>query len=246
MPLTKRTAVVTGAAGAIGLASVKALSNMGAHVVLIDINADKLTAISEAYGDAVTTIACNLGDLDALQSKVADIRSRVGHVDILVNCAGILSNNKLEATTLEEWQRVFRINIDSAYVLSQAFVPEMAKNGFGRIINLSSYAAKCGGLTAGTSYTVSKSAMTGLTFSIAREYAKHGVTANAIAPAYVMSPMVSEQLSANQRAELLTQIPVERFCTPEEVAHTVAFLASPLAGFITGEVIDMNGGLQFD
>ena len=122
----------------------------------------------------------------------------------------------------------------------------MRANKWGRIINMSSYAAKCGGLTAGAAYSVSKSALIGLTFATARETAADGITANAIAPAYVMSPMVSEQLTEVQRRNQLAEIPVGRFCKPEEVAHAVSFLASPLAGFITGEVIDMNGGLHFD
>ena len=111
---------------------------------------------------------------------------------------------------------------------------------------MSSYAAKSGGLTAGTAYSVSKTAMIGLTYSIARETVGQGITVNAVAPAYVMSPMVSEQLTEAQRGAPLAQIPVGRFCDPVEVAHAVAFLADPLAGFIRGEVIDLNGGLHFD
>jgi 3-oxoacyl-[acyl-carrier protein] reductase len=163
-----------------------------------------------------------------------------------VNNAGILSNAKMAATTLDEWHRVQAINVDAAFLLSQAFLPGMRAARWGRVINMSSYAAKSGGLTAGTAYSVSKTAMIGLTFSIAREVAGEGVTANAVAPAYVMSPMVSDQLSVDQQAAQLASIPVGRFCQPEEVAHAVMFLASPLAGFITGEVIDMNGGLHFD
>jgi 3-oxoacyl-[acyl-carrier protein] reductase len=138
------------------------------------------------------------------------------------------------------------VNVDAAFLLSQAFLPGMRQRKWGRIVNVSSYAAKSGGLTAGTAYSVSKSALIGLTFSIARETAGEGITSNAIAPAYVMSPMISEQLTEEQRQRQLAQIPVGRFCEPEEVAHTVEFLISPLAGFITGEVIDMNGGLHFD
>jgi 3-oxoacyl-[acyl-carrier protein] reductase len=141
---------------------------------------------------------------------------------------------------------VSAINLEAAFLLVRAFLPGMRAKRWGRIINMSSYAAKSGGLTAGTAYSVSKSALIGLTFATARETAGDGITANAIAPAYVMSPMVSEQLTEEQRVHQLAQIPVGRFCKPEEVAHTVSFLASPLASFITGEVIDMNGGLHFD
>ena len=135
------------------------------------------------------------------------------------------------------------VNVDAAFLLAQAFLPEMRAARWGRVINMSSYAAKSGGLTAGTAYSVSKSAMIGLTFSIAREVAGEGVTSNAVAPAYVMSPMVSEQLSEAQRRAQLAAIPVGRFCEPEEVAHAVMFLASPLAGFITGEVLGVSGGM---
>ncbi|WP_348633215.1 SDR family oxidoreductase [Mesorhizobium sp. LSHC420B00] len=158
----------------------------------------------------------------------------------------MLSNHKMADTSIEEWRRVNIVNVEAAFLLAQIFLPGMRSKRWGRVINISSYAAKSGGLTAGTAYSVSKSAMIGLTFSIARETAGQGVTSNAIAPAYVMSPMVSEQLNDEQRAAQLAQIPVGRFCEPQEVAHTVSFLASPLAGFITGEVIDMNGGLHFD
>lgn len=246
MSLSGKTALITGAAGAIGQAVAKSLINMGAHVVLVDINAEKLDRLAAEFQTSASVAPCDLGDMEAVQVTIDSIAQRFGRIDVLVNCAGILSNNKLEATDLIEWKRVHSINVDSAFLLTKALVPGMARNGFGRVINISSYAAKCGGLTAGTSYTVSKSAMTGLTFSVAREYASMGVTANAIAPAYVMSPMISEQLTEAQRVDLLAQIPVGRFCKPEEVAHSVAYLASPLSGFITGEVIDMNGGLQFD
>ncbi|HET6829439.1 MAG TPA: SDR family oxidoreductase, partial [Ramlibacter sp.] len=107
-------------------------------------------------------------------------------------------------------------------------------------------AAKTGGLTAGTAYSVSKGALSSLSFSLARELAPHGVTVNAVAPAYVKTPMITEQLDDEQRRKLLETIPVGRFCEPEEFAHVVRFLASGLSGFITGEVIDLNGGLLMD
>jgi len=114
------------------------------------------------------------------------------------------------------------------------------------VVNLTSWAWKSGGLTAGTAYSASKGALVGLTFSLARQFAGDGVTVNGVAPCYVMSPMIMEQLTAEKRAELLEMIPVHRFCTPDEVAHAVVFLCSPLSGFITGEIIDMNGGFQMD
>jgi 3-oxoacyl-[acyl-carrier protein] reductase len=111
---------------------------------------------------------------------------------------------------------------------------------------MSSLAAKTGGITAGTAYSTSKGAVISFTFSLAAELARFGVTVNGIAPAYVRTPMVTEQLSEAQRAEVIAKIPVGRFCEPEEIAHVVVFLVDDKAGFITGEVIDQNGGLHFD
>jgi 3-oxoacyl-[acyl-carrier protein] reductase len=181
-----------------------------------------------------------------VRAGCARIAGELGDADILVNNAGILSNNKAEATDAAEWRRVLGANLDGAFFLAQRVMPAMKKRRFGRIINTCSLAAKTGGLTAGTAYSVSKGAMTSLTFSLARELAPHGVTANGISPAYVKTPMITEQLDEEQRQKLLKDIPVGRFCEPEEFAHVVRFLASPLAGFITGEIVDLNGGLLMD
>ncbi|MFN7268639.1 MAG: SDR family NAD(P)-dependent oxidoreductase [Cereibacter sp.] len=244
MTLTGRTALITGAAGAIGSAAARLLSQAGARLVLADMVRDPTEDLSRELGGLA--VQADLSDPGAVSGMAASVLDQVGRIDILVNNAGALNNAKIATTTLEEWHRVQSINVDAAFLLSQAFLPGMRAARWGRVINLSSYAAKSGGLTAGTAYSVSKAAMIGLTFSIAREVAGDGVTANAIAPAYVMSPMVSEQLTDAQRQTQLAAIPVGRFCEPEEVAHAVMFLASPLAGFITGEVIDMNGGMHFD
>jgi 3-oxoacyl-[acyl-carrier protein] reductase len=242
MTLAGKTAAVTGASGAIGSAIARALNEVGVHVVAIDI-AEPVSPKADAK---VTSLRVDLSDAGAIEAASSELIETFGSVDILVNNAGVLSNNKIHDTSLQEWRRVSGINFEAAFLLIRAFLPGMRARKWGRIINMSSYAAKCGGLTAGTAYSVSKSALIGLTFATARETARDGITANAIAPAYVMSPMVSDQLTDDQRRSQLAQIPVGRFCTPEEVAHAVLFLASPLAGFITGEVIDMNGGLQFD
>jgi 3-oxoacyl-[acyl-carrier protein] reductase len=244
MTLRGKTAVVTGAAGAIGAAISQALADQGVMVVLVDTAAEPTQAMAVTLGG--NAVIVDLSDAAAVAAMAADVLARFGRIDILVNNAGILNLEKIAATSLQEWHRVHGVNVDAAFLLAQAFLPGMRAARWGRVINMSSYAAKCGGLTAGTAYSVSKTAMIGLTYSIAREVAGEGVTSNAVAPAYVMSRMISEQLSEAQRQAQLALIPVGRFCAPEEVAHAVMFLASPLAGFITGEVIDVNGGLQFD
>lgn len=246
MELNGKTAVITGACGAIGKATALGLQKAGATCILVDRETDALNALARELGGDALSVTIDLSSPAQISTGIDAILKKAGKVDILVNNAGILSNDKLAATNPENWRHLMAINLDAALLLTQAFVPGMVANGWGRIINMSSFAWKSGGLTAGTAYSVSKASLVGLTFSTAREFAGTGVTANAIAPAYVMSPMIMEQLTEEARQAQLKAIPVGRFCQPEEVAHTVNFLASPLAGFITGEVIDMNGGLQFD
>jgi 3-oxoacyl-[acyl-carrier protein] reductase len=245
-PLKDKVALVTGAAGTMGLAAVKVLLEDGCKVALVDFNRERNQLLAAELGSHALAFSFDISDPEAVRKGHAQIVEAFGAVDILVNNAGILSNNKVEATAPREWRRVMGANLDGAFYLAQQVVPAMKTRRFGRIINTSSLAAKTGGLTAGTAYSVSKGAMSSLTFSLARELAPFGVTANAIAPAYVKTPMITEQLNEEQRQKLLRDIPVGRFCEPEEFAHVVRFLASPLSGFITGEIIDLNGGLLMD
>ena len=213
-----------------GRAVARALAADGLRVVGIDVKPHR------------GGVVCDISDPQAVAKAVRGI----GRVDVLVNNAGILSNNKSQDTTPEEWRRVLAANLDGAFYLSRAVIPGMKRRRWGRIVNTCSLAAKTGGLTAGTAYSTSKGALTSLTFSLARELAPFGVTVNGISPAYVNTPMVTEQLSAAQRKAVLAQIPVGRFCEPEEFAHVVRFLVHPLAGFITGEIVDLNGGVVMD
>ncbi|HUP97012.1 MAG TPA: SDR family NAD(P)-dependent oxidoreductase [Usitatibacter sp.] len=246
MTLTGKTVVVTGAAGTMGLAVVRAMLEDGAQVAMVDIDAMRLDGMTRFVRGSTVAVPCDVSDPAAVKQAHQQVEKLLGPVDIMVNNAGILSNEKAETTPDAEWRRVMAVNLDGAFYWSRAVLPGMKQRRWGRIINVSSLAAKTGGITAGTAYSTSKGAITSLTFSLAREYAAHGVTVNAIAPAYVKTPMVMEQLNDSQRRQLLAQIPVGRFCEPEEFAHAVRFLASPLAGFITGEVLDVNGGLHMD
>jgi 3-oxoacyl-[acyl-carrier protein] reductase len=244
--LEGRVALVTGAAGTMGLATVRALMADGMRVAMADIDARRLEREAAALGGTPFPAAFDVGDPEAAEAGLAQIERALGPVDVLVNNAGILSNAKAAETTPEEWRRVLAVNLDGAFYLSRLALPGMKARGWGRIVNVCSLAMKSGGLTAGTAYTASKGALQALTFSLARESAKFGVTVNGIAPAYVKTPMVTEQLTEAQRQALIAQIPVGRFCEPEEFAHCVRFLVSPSSGFITGEILDLNGGLVFD
>jgi 3-oxoacyl-[acyl-carrier protein] reductase len=244
--LQGKVALVTGAAGTMGLAAARALLEDGCTIAMVDVNRERNEALAQALGAQAQAFSFDIADADAARDGHARIEQALGPVDILLNNAGILSNHKAEATDAAEWRRVLGANLDGAFYLARCVLPAMKARRFGRIINTCSLAAKTGGLTAGTAYAVSKGALTSLTFSLARELAPFGVTANGISPAYVKTPMITEQLTEAQRQRLLQDIPVGRFCEPEEFAHVVRFLASPLAGFITGEIVDLNGGLLMD
>lgn len=257
--LKGKTALVTGATGSIGSACCRALSEFGCNIIVVDLNSKKCEDFANGLSVPAVGISIDvskeeavINGVDSAISKLNNMSTTVGAVveckgiDILINVAGKLSNNKLVETSAEEWRSMHAVNYDSCFYLSKKCVPYMVEQQWGRVVNMSSWAWKSGGLTAGTAYSASKAAMVGLTFSLARQFAGDGVTINAIAPCYVLSPMVSEQLTEEKRNELLEKIPVKRFCLPEEVAHAVNFFVSPLSGFITGEVLDMNGGFQMD
>lgn len=245
-PLEGKTALVTGAAGTMGLAATRFLLEDGARVAMVDLNESRIHDAARNLSGEIIFVEADISKAETVAKAHERIVDKFGTVDILVNNAGILSNNKVEATSDDEWHSVLGANLDGAFHWARAVLPGMKARKWGRIINVSSLAAKTGGLTAGTAYSVSKGAMSALTFSLARESAAFGVTVNAISPAYVKTPMVTEGLNDAQRAAILATIPVGRFCEPEEFAHVVRFLASPLSGFITGEIVDINGGLLMD
>jgi 3-oxoacyl-[acyl-carrier protein] reductase len=246
-----RVAMVTGAAGGMGRAVVRGFLEDGHTVVMVDVDAERLEEVQEELSGEhpearLLTSAFDVSDSSAVEREVAAIEKETGGTDILVNNAGVLSNNKVMSTTPEEWNRVLAVNLSGAFFLSKAVLPYMRREKWGRIVNTCSYAAKSGGVTAGTAYSVSKGGMVTLTFSLAAETAREGITVNGIAPAWIKTPMVTRDLTEEQRRQVIEKIPVGRYCEPEEFAHTVRFLCSPLAGFITGEIIDMNGGAHFD
>ena len=241
-----KTALVTGAAGIMGNIVAKAMYEQGMRVILADIAEKKLADLAAELGNRAVPMVVDISDPQSVEKAVGGVIEKFGAIDVLVNNAGILSNNKSQTTSADEWRKVIDINLNGMFYMAKAVIPGMKKKGWGRIVNVSSLAAKTGGITAGTAYSTSKGGVLSLTFSLAAETAPFGITVNAIAPAYVKTPMITEQLTEEERQKVLAKIPVGRFCEPEEFAHVVLFLIHPLSGFITGEVIDVNGGLHFD
>jgi gluconate 5-dehydrogenase len=172
--LEGRVAVVTGAAGTMGASVVEALLARGCRVAMVDVRPQLLQPLVEAHGNSVMAVGCDIRDALEVRQAHESIVRKMGPVAVLVNNAGILSNDKVEATTTETWRQVLAVNLDGAFFWAQAVVPGMKQEQWGRIVNVSSLAAKTGGLTAGTAYAVSKGALSTLTLSLARELAGHG------------------------------------------------------------------------
>jgi len=235
--LSGKTALVTGAAQGLGRAIALRLRDEGCLVAALDMNTCALANLP----DMVLPLAADVTVEAELQAAMAQMTEAFGGVDILVNNAGVQSKERLPELDTELFEHVLKVNLTGAFMLSRLVLPQMKERGWGRIINMGSMAGKAGGLTTGAAYTASKAGLMGLTKSLAREGAPH-VTANALAPAFIETEMTDRAI----RAELAAQIPVGRLGTPQEVAAAVAFLASDLAGYITGEVMDINGGFLID
>jgi 3-oxoacyl-[acyl-carrier protein] reductase len=246
MMLNGKTAIVTGAAGAAGLAAVRVLIEDGAQVALVDSDALRLDSLIRFLRGTTVAVPCDGSDPGAVRQAFAQIEKVLGPVDILVNASDQPSSSKLEATDPAEWRRVLAAHADSAFFWIGAVMPGMKKRAWGRIVNVLPPGAKNGGADVGPAYAAACGALAALTFALAREVAPHGVTVNAIAPGPIEGSSAIEPLNEAQRRQLLAQVPLGRFCKPEEFAHVVRFLVSPQAGFVTGEIVDVNGGTVMD
>jgi 3-oxoacyl-[acyl-carrier protein] reductase len=197
-----RLALVTGAAGTMGEAIARQLVADGHRVIALDLDAGRMSRLAGDLPGRIIPVGADISDAEALAEVYAGLLASEGPVEILVNNAGVLSNNKAVQTTPEEWRRIMSVNLDGAFYLSRLVLDDMRQARWGRIVNICSLGIKTGGLTAGTAYAASKGGLGVLTFSLARETAPFGVTVNGIAPGYVLTPMVTEQLTEDQRQKL--------------------------------------------
>ncbi len=246
MLLAERVALVTGAARGIGRAVALRLAAEGAAVALLDEREAEGTAQGiRATGGRALGFQLDIADPAAVEAAVAETVRSWGKVDILVNNAGIIARGTLLSITPEVWKRVLEVNVNGTFHCCRAVVPHLIARGYGRILNITSVAGKTGDVTAAPVYGTSKGAVNALTKSLARQLAPHGITVNAIAPHAIETEM-SAEWSAEKRAEVLHGIPLGRLGKPEEVAAAAAFLVSDEAGYITGEILDLNGGFFMD
>jgi 3-oxoacyl-[acyl-carrier protein] reductase len=244
MNLSNRVAIVTGSGQGIGREIALLLAERGASVVIGDVNEATAKAVAaEIESKNVKSIAvtANVTVSAEVNKLVEQTLSSFGHVDILVNNAGITKDNLLMRMSEADWDLVLSINLKGAFLCTQAVIRHMMKQRWGRIVNIASVVGVIG--NAGqANYSASKAGLIGLTKSTAREVASRGITVNAVAPGFIDTGM-TQKLTENVKQEFLKQIPVGYFGLPKDVANAVAFLASEEAHYITGQVLNVNGGL---
>jgi 3-oxoacyl-[acyl-carrier protein] reductase len=242
--LQGRIALVTGGAQGIGRAIAEELAAAGAVLALADVNEAKLAeTVGElkAQGIDATAFTVNVSSQESIEAGAKAIVEKFGKAEIIVNNAGITRDNLMLRMKPADWDLVLSINLTGAFLLTQALLSPMLKNRWGRIVNIASVVGRAG--QAGqVNYAASKAGLIGFTRSLAREVGSRGITVNAVAPGYIETPMTAV-LSEEQTKAMLATVPLGRRGTPKDVAQAVKFLASDAASYITGHVLDVNGGM---
>ncbi|MBQ2005919.1 MAG: 3-oxoacyl-[Alphaproteobacteria bacterium] len=236
--LSGKVALITGATGGIGGAIARKMKEAGATVVVSGRNVAKMDA---EFGDEYIKIPCDLAAEGGAVELVMNTIEQAGKIDILVNNAGITKDTLLMRMTDEQFDDVINTNLRSCFKMCRAAIMPMMKNRFGRIINMASIIGTIGG-PGQANYAASKGGMIAMTKSIAAEVGSRGITANAVAPGFIKTPM-TDVLPEELKKTYLAQIPAGRFGEPEDIANACVFLASDEAGYINGQTIHVNGGM---
>jgi len=248
MRLKDRVAIVTGAAKGIGKAVAWIFVREGAKVVLVNLEKARLEALQEEIrkkGGRALAVPCDVSKASEVKQMVDQVQRVFGRIDILVNNAGIIRRGTIETVTEEDWDHVIAVNLKGPFNCSKAVVDIMKKQGYGKIVNVSSIAGKMGDITSAPGYGPSKAGLDALTKTLARQLATYGIHVNGVAPHAIETEM-SAEWSPEKRKAIVDAIPLKRLGKPKDVAEAVLFLASESAAFITGEIIDVNGGALMD
>ena len=239
--LTGKVALITGATGGIGISIAKKMKLSGAKLILSGTKKEVLTKLEAELGHDVKSIVTDLGNKDDIISLAKEAEQFFGAIDILVNNAGITADGLLLRMKDEDWDRVIDINLSASMRLTRQVIRGMLKRKYGRIIFISSIVGHTG--NAGQSnYAASKSALVGLTKSIAAEVASRGITCNLVAPGFISTPM-TDKLSEDQKNNIIKNIPVDRLGDPDDISSRCLYLSSEEASFITGTTLHINGGM---
>ena len=240
--LSGRSALVTGGAAGIGRACGQILSEAGARVAVVDINLCGAQETVSGLEDGLA-FCCDLGDPGDVGRMHEQVIAQMGGVDILINNAGIVSyKNGVGAVSVEEWDKVLDVNLRGTFLVCREFMEDMKKRKGGKIINFSSLAARVGAIDVGIHYAASKAGLIGLSKTLAKEGGPFGINVNAVAPGIIATEPVERQI-AGREDDYISNIPLRRLGKPKDVAKAVLFLASSLSDYITGIVLDINGGM---
>lgn len=239
--LTGKSALVTGASGGIGAEIARALHGAGASVALSGTRTEPLEALAAELGARAHVLPCNLSDAAAVEALPKAAAAAMGSVDILVNNAGITRDNLFMRMSDEEWLSVLEVNLTSTFRLCRGVLRGMMKARWGRIVNISSVVGATGNPGQGN-YAASKAGVVGMSKSLAAEVASRNITVNCIAPGFITTAM-TDKLNDEQKARILTQVPAGRMGEAAEIGAAALYLASPEAGYVTGAVLHVNGGM---
>lgn len=237
--------IITGGAQGIGKAIAYGFASEGAIPVLFDINTKKgeETVLEfQEKGYQSQFINCDVSNVDSIDYAVNKVADKYGSIDVLVNNAGIVHSTPLEDITEEEWDKIMAVNLKSVFFMSQKVIAHMKKKNSGKIVNISSLAGRMGGYANGLGYSATKAAIIGLTYGMARRVAQYNINVNAIAPGTTETDIL-RAFTEEKIRELRESIPLRRLGTPKDIANAAVFLGSHKASFITGAVLDVNGGM---
>ncbi|WFE73286.1 3-oxoacyl-[acyl-carrier-protein] reductase [Roseinatronobacter sp. S2] len=239
--LTGKTALVTGASGGIGAEIARALHGAGAVVALSGTREGPLQELAQDLGERAHVLPCNLSEPDAVEALPKRAIEAMGSLDILVNNAGITQDNLLMRMSDNQWQKVLDVNLTAAMRLMRGSLRGMMKARWGRIVNISSVVGATGN-PGQTNYVAAKAGLVGMSKALAQEVASRGITVNCVAPGFIATPM-TDALNDDQKAAINARIPAGRMGSPADIAAAVLYLASQEAGYVTGAVVHVNGGM---